>query len=161
MAIDKVGAVGGASAPVASPGRGEFGKVLEGLKGPARPPVATEAVPRPVAPERGEAVRGPCEAREGRTTASAGPVEARGVEGVDAARSARSAQAVRMLDRVSEAQRRLDEVLARAESGRTFSPAELLAVQAHVYRASQELDLAGKVVEKATGGVKQVLQTQV
>jgi hypothetical protein len=29
-----------------------------------------------------------------------------------------------------------------------------------VYRASQELDLAGKVVEKATSGVKQVLQTQ-
>jgi hypothetical protein len=30
-----------------------------------------------------------------------------------------------------------------------------------VYRASQELDLAGKVVEKATAGVKQILQTQV
>ena len=34
-----------------------------------------------------------------------------------------------------------------AESGRSFSPAELLAVQAHACRASQELDLAGKVVE--------------
>jgi len=55
----------------------------------------------------------------------------------------------------------MDEVLRLAESGRGFSPAELLALQAHVYRASQQLDLAGKVVEKATGGVKQILQTQV
>ena len=55
----------------------------------------------------------------------------------------------------------MDHILELAESGRTFSPTELLALQAHVYRASQELDLAGKVVEKATGGVKQVLQTQV
>lgn len=47
-----------------------------------------------------------------------------------------------------------------AESGRTFSPAELLAMQAYTYRASQELELAGKVVEKATSGLKQVLQTQ-
>jgi hypothetical protein len=83
------------------------------------------------------------------------------VERVDSVRAARSQQAVQVLDRVTEAQKRLDNILALAESGRSFSPAELLAVQAHVYRASQELDLAGKVVEKATGGVKQVLQTQV
>ena len=74
--------------------------------------------------------------------------------------SPRAQQAVQMLERVSQAQKRLDHILALAESGRTFTPAELLAFQAHVYRASQELDLAGKVVEKATGGVKQVLQTQ-
>lgn len=65
------------------------------------------------------------------------------------------------LDRVIEAQRRLDHVLRLAQSGKTFTPAELLALQANVYRASQEIDLAGKVVEKAASGVKQVLQTQV
>jgi hypothetical protein len=65
------------------------------------------------------------------------------------------------LDRVSQAQKRLDHILALAESGRSFTPAELLAFQAHVYAASQQLDLAGKVVEKATGGIKQVLQTQI
>ena len=38
---------------------------------------------------------------------------------------------------------------------------ELLAVQAGVYKFSQELELTSKVVEKATSGVKQTLQTQV
>lgn len=66
-----------------------------------------------------------------------------------------------MIDQVQQAQSRMDQILQLAESGKSFSPAELLSLQAHVYRASQELDLAGKVVEKATGGVKQVLQTQV
>ena len=55
----------------------------------------------------------------------------------------------------------MEQILKVAESGKSFSPAELLSLQTHVYRASQELDLAGKVVEKATGGIKQVLQTQV
>lgn len=72
-----------------------------------------------------------------------------------------SAQTVHVLDSVSQAQQRMDAVLKLAESGRNFTGAELLALQTRVYRANQELDLAGKVVEKATGGVKQVLQTQV
>ncbi len=67
----------------------------------------------------------------------------------------------RVMNQVQSAQARMDQVLKLAESGKTFSAAELLSLQTHVYRASQELDLAGKVVEKATGGVKQVLQTQV
>ncbi|WNZ60390.1 hypothetical protein QEG98_31030 [Myxococcus sp. MxC21-1] len=80
---------------------------------------------------------------------------------VDSVQAARAQQAAQVLDRVGQAQKRLDHILQLAQSGRSFTPAELLALQAHVYRASQELDLAGKVVEKATGGVKQVLQTQV
>ncbi len=66
-----------------------------------------------------------------------------------------------MIDQVNQAQQKMEDILKMAESGKSFSPAELLALQTHVYRASQELDMAGKVVEKATGGVKQVLQTQV
>ncbi len=74
---------------------------------------------------------------------------------------AKSVNAADVIGEVSRAQTRMDEILKAAESGKSFSPAELLSLQTHVYRASQELDLAGKVVEKATGGVKQVLQTQV
>ena len=44
---------------------------------------------------------------------------------------------------------------------KSFTPTELLAVQAGVYKFSQELELTSKVVEKATDGVKQTLQTQV
>ena len=80
---------------------------------------------------------------------------------MDSVQGARAQQATQLVDRVSQAQKRLDHILKLAESGRSFTPAELLAFQAHVYKASQELDLAGKVVEKATSGVKQVLQTQI
>lgn len=62
---------------------------------------------------------------------------------------------------VEAAQSRLDALLGQAAQGRTFSPAELLALQTTAYRTGQVLDLAGKVVDKAAGGVKQTLQTQV
>lgn len=165
MAIDKVGAIGGAGAtPALEPsGKARFGEVLEGVKGPAKQPgprVATEGTPQQATAERTEAARGTCGA-EGVGKAPAGTSEVRAGGRVDSVRGARSQQAVQVLDRVSEAQKRLDHIMALAESGRSFSPTELLALQAHVYRASQELDLAGKVVEKATGGIKQILQTQV
>ncbi|HEX8703114.1 MAG TPA: ATP-dependent helicase HrpB [Myxococcaceae bacterium] len=162
MAIDKVGSVGGAGAsPALETGKEQFGKVLQAVQGTGsgpKVPVATEGAPRPVA---SEAVRGTDQARTV-DRAQAGRVEA-AVPGtrVDAVQSARGQQAAQMLDRVDQAQKRLDHILKLAESGKSFSPAELLAIQAHVYRASQELDLAGKVVEKATSGVKQVLQTQI
>lgn len=165
MAIDKVGAIGGAGAtPALEPsGKAQFGKVLEGVKGPAKQPgprVATEGAPQLASAEKTEAARGTCRA-EGVGKAPAGTSEVQAGGRVDSVQGARSQQAVQMLDRVSEAQKRLDHIMALAESGRSFSPTELLALQAHVYRATQELDLAGKVVEKATGGIKQVLQTQV
>jgi hypothetical protein len=65
------------------------------------------------------------------------------------------------LSRVAAAQARMDRILALAASGRTFSPAELLSLQAHVAEASQTLDLAGKVLDRVSGGVKTLLQTQV
>ena len=55
----------------------------------------------------------------------------------------------------------MSKIIKLATSGRTFNPTELLAIQAGVYKFSQELELTSKVVEKATDGVKQTLQTQV
>jgi hypothetical protein len=161
MAMDKVGPVGGAGvSPAVEPGRERFGKVLEEARGLARgsgPPVTMEGPSRP-APV--EAPRGVGRA-EAAGHAAPGCAEVKPGARVDSVRAAREQQVAQVLDRVGQAQKRLDHILKLAESGRTFTPAELLALQAHVYRASQELDLAGKVVEKATGGVKQVLQTQV
>ena len=65
------------------------------------------------------------------------------------------------LGRVVAAQARMDRILALAASGRTFSPAELLSLQAGVAEASQTVDLAGKVLDRVSGGVKTLLQTQV
>ena len=163
MAIDKLGAVGGAGpSPAVESGRETFGKVLEGVRAPGSEaravPVTTEG-PRPVRTPS-EASAGPARA-EGVEKARAGCAEVAPGARVDSVQAARGQQVVEVLDRVGQAQQRLDHILKLAESGRTFSATELLALQAHVYRASQELDLAGKVVEKATGGVKQVLQTQV
>ena len=63
--------------------------------------------------------------------------------------------------RVSQAQRQLESVLQQARAGRAFSPAELLGLQVRVCQASQVIDFAGKAVDKAVGGLKQVLQTPV
>ena len=44
--------------------------------------------------------------------------------------------------------------------GRDLGPGELLALQAGVYRYSEAVDLSAKLVDRATSGVKTVLQGQ-
>ena len=136
MAIDKLGSVTGAvTSPALEGGKEKFGRVLKGETTPVM--VRGPAHPTPPALVR-PPVHGPHPAR------------------VDPLK-----QVAHGIDRVRDAQHRLDHILQVAQSGKTFTPAELLALQAQVYQASNEIDLAGKVVDKATGGVKQILQTQV
>ena len=66
-----------------------------------------------------------------------------------------------LLGQVVEGQNKLDQIIKMATSGKTYGNQELLAIQASVYKFSQELELTRKVVEKATSGVKQTMQTQV
>lgn len=149
MTLPKVGNVAGpAQSPSVDTAKEKFGKLLESsAKGHA--PRSSEVAPRPVVdtPQRAEAAKG--------------VRDVRGVQNVQQPAHARGVEAAQVLDQVASAQKRLDHILEMAQAGKCFTPAELIAMQAHVYRASQELDLAGKVVEKATGGVKQILQTQV
>lgn len=133
MVINSVAATTLSSTAPLAP-KQEFSKLLSGR--PGSPVDASKATAKPAK------IIGPGDAAEGHQIAN-------------------SSVSARAIDRVSAAQRSLDQVLASARAGKTFSPAELLAMQAQVYRASQELDLAGKVVEKVTSGVKQILQTQV
>jgi hypothetical protein len=72
-----------------------------------------------------------------------------------------AAPAAQLFSQVQGAQQRIDKILKLAQSGKTFTPAELLALQGEVYQASQQIDLASRVADKGSGGVKQVLQTQV
>jgi len=135
MAVLGVGSVGMsniAGAGTPKPATQKFGEVMKGAKPPAQQKPA--AIGKAQQPQQVEA--------KAQVATSQRP-------------------AARAIDQVSAAQTRMEKVLELAQSGKTFTPAELLALQTQMYRASQELDLAGKVVEKATGGVKQVLQTQV
>jgi hypothetical protein len=145
MALPHVGSVTGAAVTRAVEPQQKFGKVLEKKLTPKPPAgVSGEVAPKPV-------VAG----RPGRVEAGQVRAGAR----VDSA--AKPSSAVRVVDQLTAAQQRLDKILAMAESGRSFTPAELIGMQARVSQASQQLDLAGKVVDKATSGMKQILQTQV
>jgi len=66
-----------------------------------------------------------------------------------------------MLQKLIGGQDKMTQIMNMAMSGRQFSPAELLAMQAGIYRFTQELELTSKVVEKATSGIKQTMNTQV
>lgn len=49
---------------------------------------------------------------------------------------------------------------ATGAGGQDLGPAELLALQAGVYRYSEAVDLSAKLIDRATNGVKTVLQGQ-
>lgn len=67
----------------------------------------------------------------------------------------------RIMEDVMQGQNKLEEIINLSLSGRNFSTPELLAMQAGVYRFTQELELTSKVVEKATSTIKQTMNTQV
>lgn len=148
MSIGKVASVAANSAAqsVEGGGKAKFGETFKQVsKQPAK-----------VSEQQAAAIQ-----NSGPANAQLNAQGAKATAGVNAATSnARTAQAAQVVDQVTAAQTRLDKILALAQSGKSFTPAELLALQAQVCSASQQLDLAGKVVEKATGGIKQVLQTQ-
>ena len=65
------------------------------------------------------------------------------------------------LSNVASADRTLrrDRALRSGSHGQ-LAPEALIALQARVYRHTQELELGSKVVDKAAGAVKQTLQSQ-
>jgi hypothetical protein len=50
--------------------------------------------------------------------------------------------------------------LVAGQSGRDLAPAELLALQAGIYRYSEAVDLASRLIDRAASGVKTALQAQ-
>ncbi len=67
----------------------------------------------------------------------------------------------KMLGDLEKGQGVMDKLINQAASGKQFTNAELLGLQAGMYKYTQELELTGKVVEKATSGLKDTLKTQV
>jgi hypothetical protein len=66
-----------------------------------------------------------------------------------------------LLERALGAERRVDTLLAAAARGKTFSPGELLALQATVFNYSQAVEVVSRATDKLVGAVKQTLGTQV
>jgi hypothetical protein len=62
--------------------------------------------------------------------------------------------------RIARCEQELDRVIRGALQGHTLSHEELIALQATVYRYSQEVELAAKLVDRLTGTVKQMLTSQ-
>lgn len=50
------------------------------------------------------------------------------------------------------------QALAASRAGHPFAPAELIALQAGVYRYAEAVDLASRLVDRSTSGIKTVLQ---
>ena len=58
-------------------------------------------------------------------------------------------------------EKRIEKMMARCSKGQTLEQGELLQLQGLIYGYAQKVDLASKIVDKATGGLKQVMNTQV
>jgi hypothetical protein len=100
-------------------------------------------------------------------------------QGAPQAQPVRNTEAVRQVERVAKPEKatvnlvshvvheleaghlRLEKLIQASASGKRFSNAELLSLQASMYKYTLELDLTSKVVEKATSGLKDVVKTQV
>jgi hypothetical protein len=50
--------------------------------------------------------------------------------------------------------------IGSTRTGREVGPAELIALQAGVYRYGEAVDLASRLIDRATSSVKTVLQGQ-
>ncbi|MBW2462961.1 MAG: hypothetical protein JRH11_15010 [Deltaproteobacteria bacterium] len=80
-----------------------------------------------------------------------GAREGRGAFGEALAEAARS---------IMHGQRRLDAAVRGGRGGRVLSNEDILSLQASVYRYTQELEIASKLVDKATSAVRTTLQSQ-
>jgi hypothetical protein len=91
------------------------------------------------------------------------PATAKGAQAVDAKPEASKASAMisHVVSELERGQVNMEKLIQSGASGKTFSNAELLSLQAGMYKYTQELDLTSKVVEKATSGLKDTLKTQV
>jgi hypothetical protein len=78
-----------------------------------------------------------------------------------AAPSSPGRDVARFVERVGASEARVDALLEAAARGKTFKPAELIAMQVTVFRYSQTVELLSRGADKLVGAVKQTLSTQV
>jgi hypothetical protein len=100
-------------------------------------------------------------ADKAQSAAVRGPDPAHQVEAVGRTERPTLNMVSRVVSDLEQGQLRLDKLIDAGVSGKQFSNAELLSLQASMYKYTLELDLTSKVVEKATSGLKDVVKTQV
>src|SRR5580692_5657005 len=66
-----------------------------------------------------------------------------------------------MLERTVGAEKQVDALLEAAARGKTFTPAQLLAMQATVARYAQTVEVVSRVADRLVGAIKQTMGTQV
>ena len=131
-------------------------RVRSGVPGSPAPPITNG---RPVEPRRTRAFTTVLGERD---APAAGPTPPAAVRPPPTAAAPVSPSPVRaFLERTLTAEQRVDTLLAAAARGKTFSPAELLALQATVFRYSQAVEVVSRATDKLIGAVKQTLGTQV
>lgn len=63
-----------------------------------------------------------------------------------------------LLEDLDRGERFVDRVIRRAMAGRDFSPEQLIAVQAGVYRHARQMETFSKLVDSVTGSVRRTLE---
>jgi hypothetical protein len=96
-------------------------------------------------------------------TAGQEPATARGAEAVTGKQETSKSGSMlsHVVSELEKGQLNMEKLIKAGASGKNFSNAELISLQAGMYKYTQELDLTSKVVEKATSGLKDTLKTQV
>jgi hypothetical protein len=141
----------------------------QGVGGPeqvnqAKATQATQATQRAEQVRQAEAVNKTEKAALNKVNGAAQePATARGAEAVAGKQEASKAGSMlgHVVSELEKGQVNMEKLIQAGASGKTFSNAELLSLQAGMYKYTQELDLTSKVVEKATSGLKDTLKTQV
>jgi hypothetical protein len=82
-------------------------------------------------------------------------------EAVDAVSPVEGNRLTELVESIQADRASLEETMDRVMSGQDLDQKEMLEMQALVYQYSQRVELTSKVVEKATGGLKQMLNMQV
>ncbi len=89
------------------------------------------------------------------------PVSIPAVQRVDATTPSAFSRLLHSLgDEVQKGENIVKNAIAATSAGRDLGATELLALQAGVYRYSEAVDLAAKLVDRASSGVKTVIQGQ-
>ena len=72
-----------------------------------------------------------------------------------------AAQIDAFVEGVFHDEKKMNRLMDRVHRGQTLSQGQLLELQGVIYGYAQKVDIASKVVDKSTGGLKQVMNTQV